>query len=168
MIATVGNVTRPAPLLLTLATIAITATACGSPAPAEPVEPPPPTESTAPTPDPSPTPSEPDRAAITPASVKITKCKLRTEDYGGGTVSHFAEVEGRATNTTQLTGTLSITVQYQDGDGTAITEGLPGANNIRPGQAAKITDSTLIEPDDFPGGKVKCVVAKAEVYVVTQ
>ncbi|MBB2914879.1 hypothetical protein FHS43_006191 [Streptosporangium becharense] len=158
--------TRPLPLLLALAFAGITATACGSSTSAAPTEPPPATETTEPTPEPAP--SDPDRTAIDPASVKITECEFRKEDYGGGTITYGVESTAFATNTTKLTGTLSLHLQYQAADGTAIAESIAGANNIKPGQRAKISDSAAVEADDLPGGKVKCVVISAEVYLVKE
>ncbi|MEV4181204.1 hypothetical protein AB0J28_07130 [Streptosporangium canum] len=110
------------------------------------------------------------RAKIDPASVKVTRCRATKDDYTsiGEGISYGAESAFRVTNTTTLTGTVSLTVQYQNANGDAVAESPPGVNNIRPGQSAKITDSTGVEKGDLPGDVVKCVVVKAEVYVPTE
>ncbi|MFI7049511.1 hypothetical protein [Streptosporangium sandarakinum] len=122
-------------------------------------------EETAPAPEET---ADPDRADFDPTSIKISKCEIKKNDYGSAGIDYSAEFEGEGTNTTKLTGVMSVHVQYQDATGKAIAEGLPGANDIKPGQAAKLSDTTAIELKDFPGKKIKCVVTDAEVYLVKQ
>lgn len=108
------------------------------------------------------------RAKLDPALVKVTQCQATVDDYGGGDVYRGAKARFQVKNTSALRGTVALTVQYQAGDGTAVTEGNPGANNIRPGQTAIVTDSVGADKGDLPRGKVRCEVVKAEVYVPTE
>jgi hypothetical protein len=104
------------------------------------------------------------RAKMDPSAVEVVRCKTTVDDYG----YHGAKARFRATNTTTLQGVVSLTVQYQNGAGDAVAEGVPGVANIKPGQAVVLDDSVGVEKGDFPGDRVRCVVVDAEVYVPVQ
>lgn len=105
------------------------------------------------------------REALDPAAVEVQECEVTADDYGDGDLFRGARARFRAVNTTGLEGVVSLTVQYQDVDGTVVTEGVPGAGNIRPGQAVILEDAVGVEDGDLAAGEVRCVVVEAEVYV---
>lgn len=109
------------------------------------------------------------RAKLDPASVQITECRATKDDFTdiGAGISYGVEATFKVKNTSELTGTVTVTVNYENARNEVVTYGIPGASNIRPGKTAKVSDSQMVEEGDFPGGKIVCDVIEAEVYVPT-
>src|SRR4051812_7519575 len=99
---------------LTVATVmlALAAAACGTAAPTTVGTPPPPTDTAPATNDYSTPAADASEQKIDPSAVRVTTCKMTKDDYGGSDVYYGIDATMRATNTTTLTGTLSVEMQY--------------------------------------------------------
>lgn len=105
-------------------------------------------------------PFEPQQASIDPALVEVTMCRIGKPSAG----QSAALFQGEVTNSTQLSGTVSVQVWFIDEHGSVELIDYLVADNVRPGQAAHIYG---VEPNSggvFPGNKVTCSVKSVEVY----
>ena len=72
--------------------------------------------------------------------------------------------QGEVTNTTTLSGTLSVEVWFSDEHATVEHMDNLVADNVHPGQQAHIYGVASDAADTFPGNKVTCSVKSVEVY----
>lgn len=72
--------------------------------------------------------------------------------------------QGEVTNTTRLSGTVSVEVWFIDEHGSVEHIDYLVADNVQPGQAAYIYGVESDVGDIFPGNKVTCSVRSVEVY----
>jgi hypothetical protein len=96
--------------------------------------------------------------SIDPALVKVTMCRIGKSSLG----QLSALFQGEVTNTTTLSGTVSVEVWFIDEHGSVELIDYLVADNVQPGQAAHIDG--VVPGDVFPGNKVTCSVRSVEVY----
>jgi hypothetical protein len=100
-----------------------------------------------------------DRQLINPASVKVTTCRLGRSSTGHQAV----QFQSKVTNTTMLSGRVTIEVLTLNQDHTVINIDYLVADNVQPGQTVRINGALLTEYNEFPHGKVMCNVKSATV-----
>jgi hypothetical protein len=72
--------------------------------------------------------------------------------------------QGEVTNTTTLSGTLSVEVWFSDENASVEHIDNLVADNVQPGQVAHIYGVESDAADTFPGNKVTCSVKSVEVH----
>jgi hypothetical protein len=102
----------------------------------------------------------PQQESSDPAPVKVTMCRIGKSSAG----QSAALFQGEVTNTTRLSGTVSVEVWFIDEHGSVEHIDYLVADNVQPGQAAYIYGVESDVGDIFPGNKVTCSVRSVEVY----